>query len=873
MHHDILLAEIEDEDVHYKKTWSEGWFLVEPETFLSTHLPVRNGQIDCADQMVATPITDAVHWEARVYRTPMTTAFHVVPETHHLGVIKTQTNEVHLSFQCPHALEYNAILRHLDRQQDIPEHVMMYSMKNIIHIHMRLPAQGIFLLKVFGLPLYADEGVKNAKTMPLLYYSIQAGGLQNHESYPSGSEFWGPTSSFNDTGTKILDYHGPRLVTQDGKTCIKVLLPTAGWCPIIHSFFHINFSQKPLPNCIYGEKNGKMLAFHILCPKPGEYRFDLFLKTDAEHDQYDACASFLILCGSPTSSDDLFPSHWAIWGPNDAAGHFGLKVLDPICSTVNTIDGYCQIRLERERPLALWHELFTITDEEVESWPTDIYAEMTDNETIYNLHISKPGIYKFVINASEFGERDYKLVGVFLIKCKKAWAGLSYPMWKGTWGINKHYTWMRLMSDNQDRSTVPVINGKTSLTFHVPSDVELFHSLSLGHDPTMDLKDACVGGRGKDSVTYVFALPEKGYYKFGLKEKSVGYIATFMLYCDVTVNEEDAFEPYWTLYGVTQHFQEYSMKILEPKHSIIQAPGGKCTIQHKMGKIVPLFYQLLKRGEEIWQAVYAELKDKVVTYYFELPKTGSYRFSCWTQYEDGRNVELFSYMISAIDVKELEGYPKHNELWGITAFGKKHKVAAMHQESSTIKAKAGLAKLVLKTLTAVEIRPELINDKLTEEEGQRRVFTELDGGLRTISVAVPERGRYALRIWIKPTDAKEERIGALFLVTSDDYLVSAISFPTHNSFYDGCRLQEPRMEPLTSGMEYFFKMKIPLAKAVRLQSEDGMWTSELIKQGLDMFSGMVEIGDSTDIWVTAEYDGLAPDGTEEPKNLLKYTVQ
>ena len=123
----------------YTQIWSEAWFIVQPETFLLTHLPLdsSNGAIVTRHELLDDTCSSVDTWHNWVKQSPLAIALEIKLSSHLESVIVTDEPEVTIVFGCPHAsflamqarlavLQDDLDFADLPDPDDLDQRVMLY---------------------------------------------------------------------------------------------------------------------------------------------------------------------------------------------------------------------------------------------------------------------------------------------------------------------------------------------------------------------------------------------------------------------------------------------------------------------------------------------------------------------------------------------------------------------------------------------------------------------------------------------------------------------------------------------------------------------------------------------------------------------------
>ena len=876
-------------------TFSEEMFLPRPSDLASTHLPTSSdGDVlawDVDNQLLGdSPTVDIEEWAQAVVRATAASEWGIKPLSHQRGVIETDESEVWLQFMCPNIMDYHVHLESAEKGVEYFGYSLLYLQEDIVTAYLRLPGPGVYIARLYAAPCYVKPGTEGLGCKLAMMYTIHAAGAVVHLPFSTTFDgLWGMTPQLFDTGCRVLSTKGAEVTAIDGRLCLDFRLPVEAIFPNLVWFCKAREEDKNLDGFVYAEREGRLARIHLLCPDPGEYILLFQMPIEGttigrERGEQLAYARFFITCQSPATTSEGTPSfpHFehCLCGPLESIASYGLWLPEQLGSTLYAKQGTCQFLLRQERPVNIIHDIEGeggTKHREAGRW---IFSERNGYDVTYNIRVSEPGRYRITLSAGEYDTSEMEIVVVLMFDTCDAFTGDLYPPCETIWGVEPLFHELGLCSDMEEKSQLPIHKGQAELSIRAPNGVTLLPKLYHANDKSMDMAEHRVVCREGQTLTFYVTLPFKGFYRLKITHED-HQVASYLLACDIPAKPCVPYEQFCNIYGLTDIFHSHGLKDLTEKEKPIRvAEKCRCIIRHSVPKGFPMHFCLVRDNRKISSCIYAERLSGEVAYHIELKKVGYYRFTCWSRFEDSKmDGLLFSYLLFCPEEEEdfeasLGAYPELSEVWGLNMHGFMYGVSVRSQHTSTIRAIEGRASLVLSHTDDVVVTYTLEHQDLTIQEAKRCLFLEHQAtSLRHLSVSLPYPGRYALKLLArKDLEESSQQIG-VFLVVSSDAVSGSESFPVFSDFYQGCRLVEPRFNPLSAKTEHFFQIEVPGAKRLQLWDGTGRWSALLEPQeGSDVISGMVDVGEPKELWLAGMYDPEFAHSNGGFRNLLMYEV-
>ncbi len=660
--------------------WDEWWFLTDPESFLSRHLPMdKTGELsvrtDC--QLVPNPTTNVTEWDKAACVNPNTHAFHfeAVSHTVNHGLVQTGQNELHMTFRCSKPLIYFGDLEEVTTLEKYNSHILIYtSHDDIIHVVIRAQGRGTFRLKLCGLldSRYCDDALAHCGLPPLIAYTIEYTGLvDTPHPFPSLNTFWGPQCTFLDAGCYFNEYIGAVINTDRGQASLELHLPSSGVTSVYHKLVHTSELDIPLNRNVYAEKVITGVVYHLLCTEEGEYRFEVQFATKLK-DQSRASATFLICCSSPASKEKLYPTHWGVWGPNEQCSMIKVCPVNFESSTIDAEKGRCKIKMYCTQPVNLCHSLCDTNDREYTDWPSCIQADITGNVITYNLRIPTPGIYKFTIAHKQ------EVIATYIVHCKKGCGKELFPEYKQLWGPTDIATSFRMECVPTDTS-IKTIYGECKIVLKMPIDVSLTHDIYKGKCQTVaNHMNYVYADKGDGHVTYHIKTPEPGMYGFRIYADNSGSVKGLKVAFNFLIKSEEGYKG--SLYpahegpwGGTPQISLFGLTVKQPSSSTtVQADVGICqTVLYYEDNLL-LRYKLHNVNDELvpgyQHRVYGEYQGGTIKVTCHTPSEGLFKLSIWASRDSYSTITK----VASFLVESSCGYPEPEPLppviggiWGV----------------------------------------------------------------------------------------------------------------------------------------------------------------------------------------------------------------
>ena len=865
---------------------------------MSTHMPLTydntEGQFvpDPDEQILYTPETDLQGWHKGAWVSASGQGWGVRPLSHQNSVITTRDATLRLTFKCPHVMTYTSVLTDVTTNQRLYGYVMIYVMGadcDVINVDVRIPRSGGYMLRIQALPPFEPDPLAPDKddTDIILSYRIEASTRSRTQKPFSENDLsWGVTPQFLNTGCSVVDYKGAVVETDRGKTSISMQLPSNDLFPHLIVFTFLNDLNMTLDRCVYAERAGSLVTFHLTCPKAGEYLFTFWLKTKADDERLDVSISFLVKSPKAAIPKDTYPPHPYLWGIQSPALPLGIQVLDLKSSTLVAVKGCCQLSVRlRNGNAQVSHNLEgTVGD----NWRRYVYGEQDGDVIYYHFHIPEVGRFKFHIAGTEDSEGSHQIAALFLIECPEAYSGPLYPEHENcAWGTRSLLNEYNLTTSQGSTSTVEVNEGKVMIQVRLPSiDFPLRTVLTRSGHPQEAQDDFYVVYRGQDpkDVTILVHVPSEGYHALRLYEGSQGAsLASYLLYTDIPC--EDPFEGHQGIYGTTPAFYQHGLMEGTPGTSYAKTDqDSMCYVAIKVPASVDLHFVVRRNGNEVKGHVIPERQGHKVVVRFRGRDRGFYQLRAYVKSDKRRHdLVLICLIENQNDCEGWEAYAECRGVWGLNheALQRGIKLSSSERSESVLSSMTGSTTLTLTHPEDISLKAWIKpTPSLPQKRSDKCVLVEKTQSGSLLTVAVPGVGYFTLQVGVAREGSVKYKTTGSFLIESLSTSHEKLSFPAFANLYTGCRLHEPLTNPLTANRSYSFRVTVPGAVKVRLWDTENTLRVDLQEMEVEeaeeegVWGVMTQVGGVKDLWVTAKFPRGDPHGEGGCyRNLLMYEVR
>ena len=341
------------------RDWSEWFFLAHPRSFLMTHLPLEGDTILPERQGVMYPVTDAKEWAETAIVSPMTVEYGVKIITHPNACIKTTSGEVRIKYECDFPLSQFVKVwqrekhgRHVrEKQSDTISNQVRLVIGSTTHntVLARFTRHGEYRVKVFGEVRLGHPALE--RTQCLLDYVIKNSG--RCRPLPVGaSTMWGMRRDFLNAGFALLEPREPIIETINGKTTVRVKLPTEHYFP---NKFQLIYSDgeggnETMTDCVLTKRERNVATYVVQCPFKGEYVLQLSTKYERPchiNEGFYIGATFLIICARPAHHVHHLDSGGSLMGTTPNFYDRGF-VTSATSTVLRVRDGVARLRVKEK---------------------------------------------------------------------------------------------------------------------------------------------------------------------------------------------------------------------------------------------------------------------------------------------------------------------------------------------------------------------------------------------------------------------------------------------------------------------------------------------------------------------------------------------
>ena len=398
----LLLLGTDTEKKEFQFGWNETYFLAEPNSFLSEHLPLESNlnprNIDSAQvltepQLVEQPYTDVTSWDMKP---PMPACWNlgIKPVSHDQAVVHTSDNQVRLKFTSKIPTNMQVFLTKISKQltATYPDQSWIANNGREIEIGVRLPEDGTYRLEIRGHPWRMEKQPDgHNKIWVSMKYTIIAEGNQKHPRFPPNTKQLGPNLRALDAGFSVIEPREYVLKANNGKASLVMKMPDEVLVPLWATLYKSN--EEMNGKNLLLEKDGKMCVIHVICPAEGEYLLDVILPS--KNNKGYSGASFLIDCQKGNSMMPSYPDGChCLMGAGELLLENGISLLYPKTSTIYAKEDTATVITRYDHPVNTFSVLKDINGTRYNS---NVKEETSGDIMKYVIKLDQPGIYSFGI--------------------------------------------------------------------------------------------------------------------------------------------------------------------------------------------------------------------------------------------------------------------------------------------------------------------------------------------------------------------------------------------------------------------------------------------------------------------------------------------
>ena len=383
--------------------WNETYFLAEPHSFLSDHLPLRSNlnprNIDSAQvltepQLVEQPFTDVASWDMKPHMKPACWNLGIKPVSHEQAVVHTSENQVRLKFTSEIPTDMWVFLKKISKQfiTTYPDQTWISNNGREIEIGVRLPEDGTYRLEICGHPWRMEKQPDgHNKIWVSIKYTIIAEGNQKHPRFPYNTKKLGLSLRAFDDGFRVIEPREYVMKAKNGKARVVMEMPDEVLVPLWATLYKSN--QEMNGKNLLVERNGKICVIHVNCPAAGEYLLDVILPSKKNEGLYGA--SFLIECQKGNSMKPSYPDECHhLMGAGELLLENGISLLYPKTSTIYAKEDTATVITRYDHPVKTFSVLQDINGNRLDS---NVKEETSGDIMKYVIKLDQPGIYNFGI--------------------------------------------------------------------------------------------------------------------------------------------------------------------------------------------------------------------------------------------------------------------------------------------------------------------------------------------------------------------------------------------------------------------------------------------------------------------------------------------
>ena len=387
----------------FKFVWDENYFLAEPHSFLSEHLPLRSNlnprNIDSAQvltepQLVEQPFTDVASWDMKPHMKPACWNLGIKPVSHEQAVVHTSDNLVRLKFTSEIPTNMQVFLTKISKQfrTTYADQTWISNNGHEIEIGVRLPEDGTYGLEICGHPWQMEKQPDDHnKIWVSMKYTIIAEGNQKHPRFPYNTKKLGLSLRAFDAGFSVTEPREYVMKAKNGKALVVMEMPDEVLVPLWATLYKSN--QEMNGKNLLVERDGKMCVIHVNCPAAGEYLLDVTLPSKKNFGY--SGASFLIDCQRGNSMMPSYPDRCHhLMGAGELLLENGMSLLYPQTSTIYAQEDTVAVITRYDHPVKTFSVLQDINGNRFDS---NVKEETSGDIVKYVIKLDQPGIYNFGI--------------------------------------------------------------------------------------------------------------------------------------------------------------------------------------------------------------------------------------------------------------------------------------------------------------------------------------------------------------------------------------------------------------------------------------------------------------------------------------------
>ena len=400
----LLLLGCDTGKYKFEFGWNETYFLAEPHSFLSEHLPLKSNlnprNIDSAQvltepQLVGQPFTDVASWDMKPHMKPACWNLGIKPVSHEQAVLHTSDNQVRLKFTSEIRTNMQVFLTKISKQfrTTYPDQTWISNNGHEIEIGVRLPEDGTYRLEICGNPWRMEKQPDDHnKIWVSMKYTIIAEGNQKHPRFPYNTKTLGPSFRALDAGFKVLEPKENVMKAKNGKASVVMEMPDEVLVPLWAKLYKSN--QEMNGKNLLVERDGNLCVINVVCPAAGEYVLDVILPSK-KNEGSSGASSFLIDCQKGNSMMPSYPNGChLLMGAGELLLENGISLLYPKTSTIYAKEDTVTVITRNDHPVKTFSVLEDINGNRFAS---NVKEETSGDIVKYVIKLDKPGIYSFGI--------------------------------------------------------------------------------------------------------------------------------------------------------------------------------------------------------------------------------------------------------------------------------------------------------------------------------------------------------------------------------------------------------------------------------------------------------------------------------------------
>ena len=210
--------------------------------------------------------------------------------------------------------------------------------------------------------------------------------------------------------------HKDTIMHVRGETCIEIQKYTPGEILDTLVSFESEDENKEYKECVATERCGSdIIKFHVRPPKPGTYKFSLFISAPNENKSWPQLFKYIVKCDSILENLVLFPKHRQTYGPQPEYKELGFGEAIKKYSFFSTETGELDIVLPSLQQMKV---RCTLEDGNANKVQNAVFQQSTANSISLSVRLPQRGNYRLIIFAPK-GKDEYAVAANFLLQCTK----------------------------------------------------------------------------------------------------------------------------------------------------------------------------------------------------------------------------------------------------------------------------------------------------------------------------------------------------------------------------------------------------------------------------------------------------------------------